>query len=122
MRGVDFETATRGSGTSGVPGPGWWGLYGPRVLVSLVVVTVLAGGDRKNGPASSRLERADYTVQKVFADHRHDRHRRHFVLVDSRGQLRMRITLEDRGSPTLTLVGIPAERPEPRLRKTLEGS
>ena len=41
MRGVDFETATRGSGT---PGSGWWKLYGPRVLVSLAVVAVLSGG------------------------------------------------------------------------------
>jgi len=35
MRGVDFETATRGSGTAGTLGSGWWSLYGPRVLVSL---------------------------------------------------------------------------------------
>jgi hypothetical protein len=43
MRGVDFETATRGSGTAGTPGSGWWSLYGPRVLVSLAVVAVLSG-------------------------------------------------------------------------------
>jgi competence protein ComEC len=34
MRGVDFETATRGSGTAGALGSGWWSVYGPRVLVS----------------------------------------------------------------------------------------
>ncbi len=70
MRGVDFETATRGSGTSGVPGPGWWGLYGPRVLVSLVVVAVLAGGAVYASRVSESAPKVVYTasLEEVAAE------------------------------------------------------
>lgn len=44
MKGLDFETATRGTGSSGSDLAGWWGIYGPRLLVSVAVVAVLAGG------------------------------------------------------------------------------
>src|SRR3712207_9539465 len=44
MTGMDFETATRESGASEGHASGWWRLYGPRLLVSVAVVAVLAGG------------------------------------------------------------------------------
>ncbi len=62
MRGVDFETATRGTGASGHPGSGWWRLYGPRVLVSLMVVAVLAGGAVYASRVSESAPKVVYTA------------------------------------------------------------
>jgi competence protein ComEA len=63
MRGVDFETATRGSGTSaGTPGSDWWRRYGPRVLVSLAVVAVLAGGALYASRVSESAPKVVYTA------------------------------------------------------------
>ena len=42
--GKEVEAATGGAGALKGLAPGWWGLYGPRVLVSLLVVAVPAGG------------------------------------------------------------------------------
>jgi competence protein ComEA len=70
MRGVDFETATRGSGASGSTASGWWGLYGPRVLVSLVVVAVLAGGAVYASRVSESAPKVVYTasLEEVAAE------------------------------------------------------
>ena len=62
MRGVDFETATRGSDTSGTPGSGWWRLYGPRALVSLAVVAVLAVGAVYASRVSESAPKVVYTA------------------------------------------------------------
>ena len=62
MRGVDFETATRGSGTAGTPGSGWWRLYGPRVLVSPAVVAVLSGGAVYASRVSESAPKVVYTA------------------------------------------------------------
>ena len=62
MRGVDFETATRGSGTSGISDSGWWRLYGPRVLVSLAVVAVLSGGAVYASRVSGSAPKVVYTA------------------------------------------------------------
>ncbi len=62
MRGVDFETATRVSDTAGIPGSGWWRLYGPRVLVSLAVVAVLSGGAVYASRVSESAPKVVYTA------------------------------------------------------------
>ncbi len=70
MRGVDFETATREAGTSRVTDPGSWGLYGPRVLVSLAVVAVLAGGALYGSRVSEGAPKVVYTasLEEVAAE------------------------------------------------------
>ena len=70
MRGVNFETATRGAGTSGISGSGWWRLYGPRVLVSLGVVAVLSGGAVYASRVSEDAPRVVYTasLEEVAAE------------------------------------------------------
>jgi len=70
MRGGDFETATRGAGTSKRAVPGWWRLYGPRVLVSLMVVVVLAGGAVYASRVSEGAPKVVYTasLEEVAAE------------------------------------------------------
>lgn len=62
MGGVDFETATRGAGTSKATHPGWWRLYGPRVLVSLMAVAVLSGGAVYASRVSESAPKVVYTA------------------------------------------------------------
>ncbi len=70
MRGVDFETATRGSGTSEGSASGWWGLYGPRLLVSVAVVAVLSGGAVYASRVSESAPKVVYTasLEEVAAE------------------------------------------------------
>ena len=70
MPGVDFETATRGAGTSGSPRSGWWRLYGPRVLVSLAVVAVLSSGAVYSSRVSESAPKVVYTasLEEVAAE------------------------------------------------------
>ena len=70
MRGVDFETATRGSGTLKRSAPGWWGLYGPRLLVSVAVVAVLTGGAVYASRVSESAPKVVYTasLEEVAAE------------------------------------------------------
>ena len=70
MRGVDFETATRGAQASGRAAPDWWRLYGPRVLVSVVVVAVLAGGAVYASRVSEGAPKVVYTasLEEVAAE------------------------------------------------------
>ena len=70
MRGVDFETATRGAGTSGSFRSGWWRLYGPRALVSLAVVAVLSGGAVYASRVSESAPKVVYTasLEEVAAE------------------------------------------------------
>lgn len=67
---MDFETATRVSGTPGAPGSGWWKPYGPRVLVSLAVVTVLSGGALYASRVSESSPKVVYTasLEEVAAE------------------------------------------------------
>ncbi len=62
MRDVDFETATRGAGTPKATDLGWWRLYGPRALVSLAVVAVLAGGALYASRVSESAPKVVYTA------------------------------------------------------------
>ena len=66
MTGMDFETATRGAGAAS----GWWGLYGPRLLVSLAVVAVLAGGAVYASRVSEGAPKVVYTasLEEVAAE------------------------------------------------------
>ena len=62
MRDELFETATRGSGhRRGLP-PGTVGRYGPRALVSMVVVVVLVGGAFYTARISEGVPRVVYTA------------------------------------------------------------
>jgi competence protein ComEA len=57
-----FETATRGSGDRrGLP-PGTVGRYGPRVVVSMVVVVVLVGGAFYTARLSEGVPRVVYSA------------------------------------------------------------
>ncbi|HKH12270.1 MAG TPA: helix-hairpin-helix domain-containing protein [Rubrobacter sp.] len=70
MTGMDFETATRGSGASEGPGSGWWRTYGPRLLVSVAVVAVLAGGAVYASRVSESAPKVVYTasLEEVAAE------------------------------------------------------
>jgi len=70
MTGLDFETATRGSDVAGRPRAGWWGLYGPRLLVSVAVVAVLAGGAVYASRVSESAPKVVYTasLEEVAAE------------------------------------------------------
>ncbi len=62
MTGMDFETASRGAEGSGRAAPGRWGLYGPRLFVSVVVVAVLAGGAVYSSRVSESAPKVVYTA------------------------------------------------------------
>ncbi len=62
MRSMDFETASRGTEGPGRAAPGWWGLYGPRLLVSVAVVAVLAGGAVYASRVSESAPKVVYTA------------------------------------------------------------
>jgi competence protein ComEA len=70
MMGMDFETATRESASSEGHASGWWGLYGPRLLVSVAVVAVLAGGAVYASRVSERAPKVVYTasLEEVAAE------------------------------------------------------
>ena len=70
MGGMDFETATRGAGGSGRIAAGRWELYGPRLLVSVVVVAVLAGGAVYASRVSESAPKVVYTaaLEEVAAE------------------------------------------------------
>jgi competence protein ComEA len=70
MTGIDFETATRESGASGGRASGWWRLYGPRLLVSVAVVAVLAGGAVYASRVSESAPKVVYTasLEEVAAE------------------------------------------------------
>jgi len=70
MRGLDFETATRESDVPGRTPRGWWGLYGPRLLVSVAVVAVLAGGAVYASRVSESAPKVVYTasLEEVAAE------------------------------------------------------
>ena len=70
MTGMDFETATRESGASKGHASGWWRLYGPRLLVSVAVVAVLAGGAVYASRVSEGAPKVVYTasLEEVAAD------------------------------------------------------
>ena len=62
MSGLDFETATRERGDSGRWVLVGWRTYGPRVLVSVAVVAVLAGGAFYASRVSEGAPRVVYTA------------------------------------------------------------
>jgi competence protein ComEA len=62
MTGLDFETATREWEAKGRTSAGWWGLYGPRLLVSVAVVAVLAGGAIYASRVSESAPKIVYTA------------------------------------------------------------
>ncbi len=62
MTGLDFETATRATEAPGRSSAGRWGLYGPRLLVSLAVVAVLAGGAIYASRVSESAPKVVYTA------------------------------------------------------------
>jgi competence protein ComEA len=62
MTGLDFETARRESGSPGRSSVGWWGLYGPRLLVSVVVVALLTGGAVYASRVSESAPKVVYTA------------------------------------------------------------
>jgi competence protein ComEA len=70
MGSVDFETAPRGAQASSRAAPDWRRLYGPRVLVALVVVAVLAGGAVYASRVSEIAPRVVYTasLEEVAAE------------------------------------------------------
>ena len=70
MTGLDFETATRGSAAAGEGACGWWGLHGPRLLVSVAVVVVLAGGAVYASRISEGAPKVVYTasLEEVAAE------------------------------------------------------
>ncbi len=70
MTGIDFETATRGSDPAEKPTSGWWGLYGPRLVVSVMVVAVLAGGAVYASRVSESAPKVVYTasLEEVAAE------------------------------------------------------
>lgn len=70
MGGMDFETATRGAEGSGRIAAGRWELYGPRLLVSVVVVAVLAGGAVYASRVSESAPKVVYTaaLEEVAAE------------------------------------------------------
>jgi competence protein ComEA len=70
MTGMDFETATRESGASEGRASDWWRLYGPRLLVSVAVVAVLAGGAVYASRVSEGAPKVVYTasLEEVAAE------------------------------------------------------
>ena len=62
MRDDLFETATRGVGTRRKLPSGSFGRYGPRVLVSVLVVVVLVGGALYTARLSEGTPRVVYTA------------------------------------------------------------
>jgi competence protein ComEA len=70
MTGMDFETATRESGAAEGHASGWWRLYGPRLLVSVAVVAVLAGGAVYASRVSESAPKVVYTasLEEVAAE------------------------------------------------------
>lgn len=83
MTGMDFETATRGSGGSEGAASGWWRLYGPRLLVSLAVVAVLTGGAVYASRVSEGAPKVVYTASLEE------------VAVESEGSLKVDINSAD---------------------------
>lgn len=69
MTGMDFETATREAASGRAPA-GRWGLYGPRLLVSIVVVAVLTGGAVYASRVSESAPKVVYTasLEEVAAE------------------------------------------------------
>jgi competence protein ComEA len=71
MPGLDFETATREpAGAGGRRAPVAWRTYGPRVLVSVAVVLLLAGGAVYASRISERAPKVVYTasLEEVAAE------------------------------------------------------
>jgi competence protein ComEA len=62
MRDELFETATRGPGTRRRLPSGAFGRYGPRAIVSMVVVVVLVGGALYTARLSEGVPRVVYTA------------------------------------------------------------
>ena len=62
MTGMDFETAKRESASSEGRASSWWRLYGPRLLVSMAVVAVLAGGAVYASRVSESAPKVVYTA------------------------------------------------------------
>ena len=62
MSGLDFETASRGSDAPARSRAGRWALYGPRVLVSVAAVAVLAGGAVYASRVSESAPKVVYTA------------------------------------------------------------
>jgi competence protein ComEA len=70
MPGLDFDTATQRTEVTERRASGRWGVYGPRLVVSVAVVAVLAGGAVYASRISEGAPKVVYTasLEEVVAE------------------------------------------------------